>query len=287
MKSALVTIAKNEELYLRDWITYHSCLGFDEIYVVDNSDEGVTTQFNLCNYYSKIYPVKCIYCCGRETLKNMGLQQGVYKNVYNYIKENSKDIDWIAYIDVDEYLYLDGMSINNFLCQDKFKYVDLIHVNWKCYGDNDLVNYEPRPVTERFTKPLPIDAMYNNQFIGKDIFVNMHVKSIVRVNDKEPVFDSVHTFHYDKDIKGNCVNVAGEPVDCRLSYQAICYNGGHIKHFVTKSTEEFIERRLKDNPRIDGDFNRDKTVEIESYFNINTKTYSKIKLIEQKTGIKL
>jgi hypothetical protein len=38
MKSLLCAIVKNENKYLKDWITYHYKLGFDKIVLCDNND---------------------------------------------------------------------------------------------------------------------------------------------------------------------------------------------------------------------------------------------------------
>lgn len=178
------------------------------------------------------------------------------------------------------------MKANDFLAQDKFKDADLIHVNWKLYGDNDLVYYEPRPVIERFTKPAPIDIIYSTKVIGKDHYYNQHVKSIVRVNDKTFKFNTPHTVVYNTECK--CVNVNGEIEDSKCPIQNICYNGGHLKHFITKSTEEFIERKLHNNSLASSDsINSIFEDEVIAYFNINAKTYSKCKLIEEKTNKKV
>jgi hypothetical protein len=36
-KIALVCIAKDEDLYLQDWIDYHLKLGFDDIHIYQNN----------------------------------------------------------------------------------------------------------------------------------------------------------------------------------------------------------------------------------------------------------
>ena len=38
MQSCIVAIAKNEELYLEEWVKYHFNLGFDKIFICDNND---------------------------------------------------------------------------------------------------------------------------------------------------------------------------------------------------------------------------------------------------------
>ena len=270
-KSAIVAIAKNEELYLQEWIDYHKNLGFDYIFICDNNDLDNDGQLNLI----KRNNTKCIgiNVRGREQLEKVGYQTGLYKFSYNYIKENYADVSWIAFLDVDEFLDLDGMKVNQFLNQDKFKDADLIHVNWMCYGDNELVHYDPRPVMERFTKPLPIDALYDTFYLNKGIYINKHVKSIVRVNDNFKEFHTPHTVIFKNECK--CVNVAGKPVDNTEPWQTICYEGGHIKHFITKSTEEFKKRKCMDNNRADATFNSKRNEEVEHYFSINTKTFAK------------
>lgn len=276
MKSCIVAVAKNEEKYLKDWIEYHLNLGFDRILIADNNPEGNQGQLVIMNQYSQVIPIDVL----GDKLKNIGYQVNLYKNLHDFIKQNYPEIEWIAYIDIDEYLDLDGMKVNDFLSQDKFKDADLIHVNWKCYGDNDLVYYEPRPVIERFTRPAPIDLVYSDtQFCGDRFYMNNHVKSILKVTDKEFTFTSPHSVVFKDDSK--CVDVAGNLQNGDIPFQPICYDGGHLKHFITKSTEEFIERKLKNNTR--ADFGNSKYLEeFTNYFNINTKTFTKLKLIKER-----
>jgi hypothetical protein len=286
-KCGIVAIAKNEEKYIKDWALYHFKLGFDEIFVIDNNDLDndnqikVITELQKSNY--KIYPVDAR---GREKLESLGFQEGTYFKTYQYIKKNHKDIEWIAFIDLDEYFDFDGLTVKEFVNQDKFKMADLIHINWKLYGDNEQIYYEDRPVIERFTKPAPIDAVYNTHIIGKGFYFNMHIKSLVRVTDKEFVFCSPHTVVFKEESK--CMNVSGGIEDGKLPFQNICWTGGHLKHFITKSTEEFIQRKLLNNPRADSKteisvYNE----EIESYFNINTKTHTKLSLIDRYNNLKV
>lgn len=225
------------------------------------------------------YDVNAINICGREALVAVGYQTGCYNFCYNYVKQNFPNIEWIAYIDIDEFLEFNSMKANEFLTQPKFTNVDLIHINWKCYGDNDLVHYDPRPVMERFTKPIPIDSIYSTKYIPDGTYLNNHVKSILRVNDRFQGFHNPHTAEF-KDCK--CVNADGKLEDCTSPWQSITYESACIKHYITKSTEEFIKRKLNNNSRADATFNSIIDEEIENYFNINTKTYSKIKLIDSQ-----
>ena len=168
------------------------------------------------------------------------------------------------------------MKANQFLAQQKFVDADLIHLNWKCYGDNDLVHYDSRPVMERFTKPVPIDAIYNTKFMREGTYLNSHVKSILRINDRFSDFLTPHTATF-KDCK--CVDADGKLVDCASPWQSISYDSGCVKHYITKSTEEFIKRKLSNNTKATDSLTSSFDEELTNYFNINCRTYSKMELI--------
>ena len=278
----IVAIAKNEEKYIADWAIYHFNLGFDKIFVIDNNDLDNDNQMKVITSLQQnnrqIYPVNAR---GRDKLEELGWQVGAYHSTYNYIKENHKEIKWLAFIDLDEYFDFDGLTVKEFLNQDKFKDTDLIHVNWKLYGDNDKVYYEPRPVMERFTRPAPLDVTYNTYTMGKGFYYNMHVKSLIKVTDKSFRFCTPHTVIFEGGSK--CKNVNGGIENGDSPIQNVCWTGGHLKHFITKSTEEFIERKLRNNPRADSrEVYSVFKEELESYFNVNVKTHEKLTLIEEK-----
>lgn len=100
--------------------------------------------------------------------------------------------DWVAFIDIDEFLYLDGKSLKEFLSKDCFADTDIIHLNWRVYTDNGQIYHSPGTVQERFTEQAPLDTWYNGDEKDKGIRENMFVKSIVRVNNKPKHID-VHT----------------------------------------------------------------------------------------------
>lgn len=41
MKIAICTIVKNENHYIRNWVSYHLRLGFDTIYLYDNNSDNI------------------------------------------------------------------------------------------------------------------------------------------------------------------------------------------------------------------------------------------------------
>jgi hypothetical protein len=277
MKYAIVAIAKNEEKYLYDWVRYHHDLGFDGFFICDNNDEDSNTQFDEIARISHMYNIQVFDYRGRDALAKAGYQTGIYYTMYEHIRETHPECEWAAFIDIDEYFDFDGHRVDEFLVQSKFNKADIIHVNWKCYGDNNLTHYDPRPVIERFTTPAPIDCIYNIDGIPNGVYVNNHVKSIVRLQDKDCLPCNNHSFYFTDGTR--CVDVEGKLVDEKSPFQAICYNGGHLKHFITKSTEEFIERKILCGTKVDDAKNFDINNILYGYFNMNARTYTKICMI--------
>ena len=78
---------------------------------------------------------------------------------------------------------------------------------------------------------------------------------------------------------GIAVNTDGKQVNICSPIQEICLNRGHIDHRITKSTEEFCERRLNTVDacgNVVADFDSLKRF----YFNLNTYTPEKENIIE-------
>ena len=150
-----------------------------------------------------------------------------------------------------------------------FKYL----INWKYYGDNDNLYYDPRPLQERFNKPF-----YFNNINKMDQYLYCAGKSIVRSGL------NLSWEHFPHILKNKPVcRPNGKILRNYLSQPQ--YSTAYIKHFATKSTEEFIERvirgaansienskyimyRIKDYYFLLNKFNKEKKIMFEKKFNI-------------------
>ena len=76
----------------------------------------------------------------------------------------------ISFLDVDEYLILkpNDTTIKEFLDNPWFNNCDNAKFNWRVFTDKDQLDFEDRPLIERF----PIETNYK--------FENRHVKSTLR-----------------------------------------------------------------------------------------------------------
>lgn len=103
MKTAICCIAKCENNYLKEWVDYHLAIGFSHIFIYDNNDligERIEPLFS--NYNN----VTVINCYGELSYQNKA-----YLSFYN---SYGKQFDWIAFIDIDEFItFSDNSNIGN------------------------------------------------------------------------------------------------------------------------------------------------------------------------------
>ena len=94
----LCTIAKNENIYAREFIEYYRLLGFNKIIIFDNNEiNGEKFDYLLGNYIKNKFV---------DILDIRGLSS-VQIPVYNYCyKKYNHLYDWIAFFDFDEYLFI-------------------------------------------------------------------------------------------------------------------------------------------------------------------------------------
>lgn len=264
MKSVLCAIVKNENRYLSDWVDYHYKLGFDKIVICDNNDTETIHQdgVDIINYRRTYIPIN-----NKKTtmLFNSGIQEKAYNDCYN---KYSKEYDWIAFFDIDEYLILDnGLKINEFLSQERFNNVDAIQINWLVYNDNDKLIFEDIPVMQRFTTCVEQNCEF--------------VKSIVRT--KNPNFISL-VVHYAKIKNGKYVYPNGDVTEPGLT-QVPNYKGAHINHYYTKTIDEWVDRKCGTTEVIGR--KNSSSQRINEFFEFNVPTIEKIQIIEQKLNCKL
>ena len=90
MKCSIITMFKNERHIINEWIDHHLSTGFDYIYLIDN---GSTDDYKIDPSFEKYVSI----------YKEPKIIQ---KKVYNkYLKLIKKHTDWIAVIDIDEFIF--------------------------------------------------------------------------------------------------------------------------------------------------------------------------------------
>ena len=265
----MCVIAKEENRYIREFVEFYKKMGVDTIFLYDNNDlngerfEEVIPDYidngfvNVTNYRGLISP-----------------QQKSYEVCY---KNNMRSYDWFIFYDVDEYIYLkDFNDIKSFLNDKRFKQCQRIQLNWVFYTDNNLLYYDNRTLEERFTEKEPNARKYKTG--GQQ-----EIKSIVRGHIKNI---NVHCIHVIDRSLYNCDGFGKKKPIVRITTLESDYEYYYIKHYYSKSTEEFIEKIMKtDAYHKNGEEKR--MNKIKRYFTYSEVTKEKLDLIENRTKLNL
>jgi hypothetical protein len=245
MKIVICAIARNEALYINDWIQYHLNLGFDEIHIFDNGNNG------------NILTDKRVFIYDYKNIIENRLQMKAYAEFRKNI-----DYDWCAFIDIDEFITLSMKDIHEFLSTFD-KNVSVIQIDEIVYGDDNKIFPEDIsiPVYDRF---------FSTKTKEKRIYKKLFLK-----NEPEMILVTPHDAVYNK---GYIVNALGKKFQIYKSLylsQAIT-NPCYIRHYKTKTLSEFCNQKLN-TPRV---LRQSQNRTIDYYFYTNEETPEKLEYIK-------
>lgn len=243
-------IAKDEELYIIEWVTYHLNIGFCTIYIYDNNDDNKKLPNLFKKLDSKI----------RQKIIIIPFS-GKYKQMdaYNhFLKYFSIKWKWVAIIDCDEFIVIKNpkyIPIKKLLmrcCKE-----GSLGLHWKLFGNNHIDVYENIPVTTRFIK--------------SDKLLNPHIKSISVCKDisyfNNPHYPILYNDKTQKDYLGRII--IGPLQYVGLDNDTICVN-----HYFCKTKKEWDikrDRGLADQPgkRDDSEYESHNKNDVEDLFACN------------------
>ena len=258
-------MAKNENLYIKEFVDYYLKLGIDHIFIYDDNEPNTEKISNVFNnsYKSHITIYDNII---NKTLKD---QSQVYTLCYN----NNKNVfDWIFMIDIDEYLIIKNNTLKNYLSNEVFEKCDFVKIHWVVPTDNDILHYDNRTLLERFKGPYMNDTHVKTFVKGKIEGLKFDIHS--------PVLSPFNNISCDNNgEKYNNTNVFFNDVF------DINYDKAYIIHFKYKSTEEYINKYKRGYRNWFGP--NFLSMRIEEYFLDNKITLEKIEYIEKELKLDL
>lgn len=270
MKVALVCCGRLENRYAIEFVEHYKQLGFDHIYIADNNRENeehfedVLQQYideNFITIYNYRHTTEFIHYVS-------------YIDIYNKISNN---YDWVAFYDFDEFLTLvQDANIKDYLSRDCFKDANQILINWKTYTDNNLVYDDGHLCLERFTEPM---ELYKKAEPNDWCITNEIIKCIIKTKLKDVQLKTNHLF-INNLLERTTYNSIGELINIMEYWQPIHYELAYIKHFPTKTIDEWINNKLKRGVGWDL-INTQKSYNIERFFKYNEKTPEKLKYLKE------
>lgn len=237
MNVGIGAIFRDECEYILEWLAWHHLAGFRDFYVADNgSTDGTLALLEALELEGYIY---LLY----QPVLPQNAQIKAYERILQVAVGNA---DAIYFIDADE-----------FICHDSFEdgeefratqalltppQVGALALTWRLFGSSGKADFENKPVVERFTRY----ASYGSSRL---------VKSAVKI----PFVQSV-SVHYAR-LHDNVayVDASGSIIDDFITYKdnnkikavvsgmrdSACSTGLMINHYVIKSKQEFLEKKVK------------------------------------------
>jgi hypothetical protein len=155
-KSCIVATARNEGVYLVEWIAYHRALGFDKIYIYTNNNQDGSLGL-----------LKSLHDSGFITLVESDVGEGGNAQVKAYThaliaNAEVNKYEWCAFIDVDEYICYDEKKFSSF--SDYLSWVgsggaDVVALSWVLAANKlSCDNWVTTPVTQRIRSVSPFQS---------------------------------------------------------------------------------------------------------------------------------
>jgi hypothetical protein len=207
IKIALVCIAKNEDNYIKEWIDYHKIIGFDQIFIYQNDWRCVVNDSHVT----------------RINFDGLAKQSEAYND---FIRNRSTGYDWVAFLDIDEFLVLKKhQNIKDFV--NDYSEFEGVGINWKLFGDSGLTDI--------------VDDNYSvlSRFKMAQNDLNPHIKIILKLGNPD-LYMYVHGPSYNTKVVGTDKKIMTDS-DNQLNENG-SYDIAQINHYFVKTKPEFMDK---------------------------------------------
>lgn len=231
-------ILKDEDLFFPEWLVYHSLIGVEHFYLYDNESRTPVSHNPLVQRYISAGRITLLSIHGRA------MQIPAYNHCLENFGAHSK---WIAFIDIDEFLYIDaGVDLRPKLA--KFETYASVAVNWRIFNSAGHLTRPDGLVLENYQE---LCLLSNTN--------NLHIKSIVQPQYVSAA-NNAHCFHERapyRAISSNgllrspaCPVAPVYPVypvaqSCQDAPVYVSSHGIYLNHYLTKSQQDFEAKQQR------------------------------------------
>lgn len=210
---AIVTIAKDEHTYIREWIDAHTALGVSKFYIYDNGSSPPLVD--ILDNSSTTPAIHVIPFSGRN------MQLLAYTHFITTVMPNAPE-DWFAFIDCDEFMCpVKHASVPAFL--EEYGHLGSIGLQWRMFGCNGHVT------------PPKTGGVIANYTTSE---TNRHIKTLAHRSRLTAPAVCIHN------VSNTCRDLDGHLLNGPF------YNGDmtdviRINHYFTKSWSEFVTKAAR------------------------------------------
>lgn len=143
MNAVGVTCIRDEGPWLLDWIAHHLAAGFDHFLIASHDcTDGADTLLNALDAAGIITHIPF------SPEGSASVQWQAMKHLSRHKRYKTSDV--ALFLDVDEYLVLDDISISDLMGD-----ADAVPLRWHLFGHSGRSTWHDTPVTKRFTHAAP------------------------------------------------------------------------------------------------------------------------------------
>ena len=149
--AAICAIAKDEDLSLKEWVTYHFLIGFDHIIIYDNGSK-IPISETLKEYVDE----------NLVTVYDFPTQNAQQLSAYYHCIKTWKDkARWMAFIDIDEFVVpINDNDIRTFL--NHYEEYSGVGAHWLMFNSNGHIKHPSGNVIENYTETTGLSNLYKS-----------------------------------------------------------------------------------------------------------------------------
>lgn len=220
---AIVAIAKNEALYIREWLEYHRIVGIQKFYFYDNESDDDTKQ--ILQPYIDSGLVEYTY------IKGKARQLDAYNEA---IKKHKQECRWMAFIDLDEFImptepFKSIAEIASRIVYNSKGGAAGLGLNWAVYGSSNI-NDKPQ-------------GLVIDNFVNRAEITHWSCYMIKTICNPRMVSDYISPHYPLYKIGAYSVSDSDGKRQYGWFHHNVTYKNVRINHYLTKSKQEFIKKR--------------------------------------------
>jgi hypothetical protein len=238
---SIASIFKNESWGMREWLEHYKFHGVDHIYLVN--DFSTDDYMSILSSYIEDGFVTLYHNDNSEryTGRQIDINNKFFKPIVN-------ETQWIANLDLDEFLYSPkGIDLKTIF--QKYESYACITANWVWFNSNGHVK-QPSSIVHSFTKRCEYDRKVYMKSPGNSFFewIELNAPKVILNSDFNISSFNIHS----ASISGNIINVSTQSMSddpellinhyqlqSREYWEKIKMNRGDVNHWFKGSSRDF------------------------------------------------
>lgn len=237
--NVIVGCMKNEGPYIVEWVAYHRTIGFDDFLIYTNGCEDGTTGI-----LDRLQALGVLQHRDNDRWSGKSPQQHALDQ--SLTEPVIRDADWIAHIDVDEFI---NIRCGNGTLRDLFDHAPdatNIAMTWRLFGHNGVTRLQDALVIDQFDGCAPKYCPKPHTAWGfKTLFRNIGAYGKLSCHRPNKLAEGFETRVKWVNGSGHDMTPEAARNGWRNSRKTIGYDLVQLNHYALRSAESFLIKRQR------------------------------------------